>query len=452
MSNTQQTRPNRLTTFVTPKPKPWLINALTWVNRYVMLKGTPVLRNWPLIKHLPFIRGLCDIRYIVFPTDDAERFARSTAPENACVITPNHPEFFTDWMLDKEIAARFAPYMASWATHDIVNGMGAGMQKFWLANHIIAQIPNHTDAALSYSVDTTLSGTPVLLHPEGNVLWHSDQIQPCFAGGAKIALQAAQQSLTKPILIAPIVWKLVFIRNETRALEREVSLIEKRLRLPSSKGQLLSDRVRLLYEGVLQQRSGLFDCHVTKSGSYFAQQADYLNQLLTPLWSRFCEADPQPEDLDAAETNAKRLLQAIRRQTKAGLKLDKDTYKRQQEISRILRTGAQVYAEPTWQLEHIAENLKRLRCDLLKTHWRDKIHQFVPRPVGGRIAYIRVPEPFDVRAALAIKPSLSAEEIMAEVQRRLQHALDGLNQDIHPKRARPSFVNPFTLADEAQQQ
>lgn len=440
---------NRLTTFVAPKPKPWLINALTWVNRYVMLKGTPVLRNWPLIKHLPLIRGLCDIRYIDFPAADVERFAKSTAPSNACVITPNHPEFFTDWMLDKELAARFAPYMASWATHDIVNGMGAGMQKFWLANHIIAQIPNRTEAALDYSVHTILNGTPVLLHPEGNVLWHSDQVQPCFAGGAKIALQAAQQDASRPVIIAPIVWKLVFIRNETRALAREVSLIEKRLRLPSSQGRLLSDRVRLLYEGVLQQRSRLFGCCVPQRGSYFAQQAAYLNQLVMPLWPQFCPQPPFEAQPETAEVNAKRLLQAIRAQTKAGLKLDKDTHKRQQEISRVLRTAALVYAEPTWQLEHIAENLKRLRCDLLKTHWRDKIHQFLPRPVGGRVAYVRVPEAFDVRQALAANPNLSAEDIMADIRQRLQHCLDDLNQHIRPKRPRPSFVNPFTLADEA---
>ncbi len=447
MSDQNAPASSRLTTFVAPKPKPWLINALTWVNRYVMLKGTPVLRNWPLIKHLPLIRGLCDIRYIDFPAADAQRFAHSTRPDHACVITPNHPEFFTDWMLDKELAARFAPYMASWATHDIVNGMGPGMQKFWLANHIIAQIPNHTEAALDYSVQALLNGTPVLLHPEGNVLWHSDQVQPCFAGAAKMALQAVQEHPDRPVLIAPIVWKLVFIRNETRALEREVSLIERRLGLASSQGQLLSDRVRSLYEGVLQQRSRLFGCSVAPIGTYFAQQADYLNQLVAPLWAQFCPDEPTPTDPAAAEQNAKHLLQSMRRQTKAGLKLDRDAYKRQQEISRTLRTAALVYAEPTWQLEHIAENLKRLRCDLLKTHWRDKIHQFLPRPVGGRIAYIRVPEAFDVRQALASQPDLSAEDIMATIRQRLQTALDELNQQIKPRRPRPSFVNPFTLAD-----
>lgn len=447
MSSSNSPSRNRLTTFVTPKPKPWLINALTWVNRYIMLKGTPVLRNWPLLKHLPLIRGLCDVRYIDFPTADAQCFAQSTASSNACVITPNHPEFFTDWMLDKELAARFAPYMASWATHGIVNGMGAGMQQFWLANHIIAQIPNQTETALDYSVHTILKGTPVLLHPEGNVLWHSDQVQHCFAGAAKIALQAAQQNTERPLLIAPIVWKLVFIHNETRALERETTLIEKRLHLPSSKGQLLSDRIRLLYEGVLQQRSRLFGCSVATTGSYFAQQANYLNQLVAPLWPQFCPNMPIDSSSEHAETTAKSLLLAIRTQTKQGLKLDKDTHKRHLEISRILRTAAMVYATPTWQLEHIAENLKRLRCDLLTKHWRDQLHQFIPRPVGGRVAHIRVPEAYDVRAALAENPSLSAEDIMAEIRHRLQHSLDALNQSLDQKTTRPSFVNPFTLAD-----
>ena len=83
-------------------------------------------------------------------------------------ITPNHPEFFTDWMLDKELAARYAPMMANWATHDIVNGMGRWGQKFWLANNLIAQVPGDTEQALAYSIDTAATGTPVLLHPEGS--------------------------------------------------------------------------------------------------------------------------------------------------------------------------------------------------------------------------------------------------------------------------------------------
>ena len=67
-------------------------------------------------------------------------------PGKATFIAPNHPEFFTDWMIDKEISARVSPLAAAWATHVVVNGIGWLAQKFWLANNLIAQIPGNSAA------------------------------------------------------------------------------------------------------------------------------------------------------------------------------------------------------------------------------------------------------------------------------------------------------------------
>ena len=115
---------SRLNTFVTPKPHVGLIRALIPFNRLVNLKGIPLLRDIPYLNRLPIIRGLCDIREI--DLDDASKalLAYAMNGKTASFITPNHPEFFTDWMLDKEIASRFYPLTANWATHRIVNGMG----------------------------------------------------------------------------------------------------------------------------------------------------------------------------------------------------------------------------------------------------------------------------------------------------------------------------------------
>ena len=195
---------SRLNTFVTPQPHAGLIRALIPFNRLVNLKGIPLLRDIPYLNRLPVVRGLCDIREI--DLDDASKalLAFAMNGDNASFITPNHPEFFTDWMLDKEIASRFYPLTANWATHSIVNGMGKWGQKFWLANHLIAQVPGDTESALADSKQAAANGTPVLLHPEGQVLWQSDYINPLFHGAAQMALALAQERPEKTVLIQPM--------------------------------------------------------------------------------------------------------------------------------------------------------------------------------------------------------------------------------------------------------
>jgi len=130
---------------------------------------------------LPFnrfagLRGVADVRHIDFPAADQQRLKACCGEGRATFITPNHPEFFTDWMIDKEIVSRVSPLAASWATNGVVNGLGRLMQKFWLANNLIAQIPGNNEAAKAHSVAGVLKGHGVLLHPEGGVGWHGDYV------------------------------------------------------------------------------------------------------------------------------------------------------------------------------------------------------------------------------------------------------------------------------------
>ena len=139
-------------TFVPPSPSKPLLWAMTGLNRVFMLKGIPVLRDlWPFSRVPPF-RGLANVRYLDFPAADEARLAAVCGPGKATFIAPNHPEFFTDWMIDKEIVARVSPLAAAWATHAVVNGTGRLAQKFWLANNLIAQIPGNSAAARAHSV------------------------------------------------------------------------------------------------------------------------------------------------------------------------------------------------------------------------------------------------------------------------------------------------------------
>ena len=184
-------RRDRLDTFVPPRPSPGLMGALAPVNRVLCLAGTPGLRAIPGLNRIPGIRGLSDVVDIDLPRTDEDRLLMAVNRTTAAFITPNHPEFFTDWMLDKELSARIAPLMASWATHDVVNGMGALAQWFWLKNNLVAQIPGTGGAAgREYSVEWALQGHGVLLHPEGGVGWHADHVAPLFPGVVDMAMQA----------------------------------------------------------------------------------------------------------------------------------------------------------------------------------------------------------------------------------------------------------------------
>lgn len=428
-----------LNTFVPPRPNHAVINVMTGINRLINLYGIPVLRDIPILNRLPVIRGLCDIRHFDIPTDDHMRLQAALNGSNCAFITPNHPEFFTDWMIDKEISARYAPYTASWATHDIVNGMGEIGQKFWLANHLIAQVPGNTDQALAYSVATAQSGTPVLLHPEGRVYWQSDRINTIFPGAAKMALQAAAQG-SRPVLIQPLVWKLKFIRDEEKNLHAEMIRLEKQLKLPSMPQACLSARLSRLYKEVLWLRFEKSGFQPPKHLSFFEAQSVFLKQLLESLQS-FGTFD------GSLEEQAEAMISAIRQAKRNGQNLDQTIIRHSKELEYILRTPRLAYTQQTWQQEYFAECIKRLRNDHLA--WGSKLnslHQFVPRPVGGRTAHIRAAKPLDIRALLAEQDDVNAEWITQLLHRSLQDTLNNLNKELAEQYSNmPRYPNPLTM-------
>ena len=128
----------RLDEFVAPRPNFALIGAMTAVNRIFMLKGVVGLRDLPPSNCIAGLRGIANIRTIDFPELINGAWRRPVRPDKVTFLTPNHPEFFTDWMIDKEISARICPKAAFWATNSVVNGLGTLAQKFWLANTITA--------------------------------------------------------------------------------------------------------------------------------------------------------------------------------------------------------------------------------------------------------------------------------------------------------------------------
>ena len=188
------------------------------------------------------------------PQADPARLKQTIGPDTATFVTPNHPEFFTDWMLDKEVLARVAPLAACWATHTVVNGLGGAAQWFWLKNNLIAQIPGAGGAAgRAHSVAWALKGHGVLLHPEGQVGWHGDWIAPLFPGAIEMAAEAGVELARRgkgTAFVAPVVWKLKFQGDASVGLAREMAYIEQRLGL--ARREPATSTARRLHDAYMQ--------------------------------------------------------------------------------------------------------------------------------------------------------------------------------------------------------
>lgn len=459
-------RANFLTTFAAPRPRRWLIAALVPVNRVLCLGGIPGLRRLPLLGRVPGIRGLADVVRMDLPPDAKARLKSGVNGQTAAFVVPNHPEFFTDWMLDKELCTRVAPMTANWATHAVVNGMGRTMQRFWLANNLIAQIPgSNGQAGKDYSVCWAAQGHAVLLHPEGQVGWHNDYVGPLFPGVVEMALatveQLAEENVRREVFIAPVVWKLKFVRDEAARLIREMSYVEAALGLRVDQRFGLGERLHEAYATLLQRDATKWHASISLSEPYWRAQARlleklaaHLNQLVVGLGGALPEppaqmpglqvspseqasqayrvqlahADRLLRSLDDAETDAARLLREL-----IG------------DMRRILRVRPEMYPRATLTQEQIAENIKRLRNDYCFGSLRDNVNRFIPRPAGSRIAYVRVPQPLNITQAAQTAQQSPAivEELLAQLRERMQQALDGINDELHARGAFIEYPNPF---------
>jgi hypothetical protein len=430
---------SKIDVFVAPRPKRWMIRATTVINRVAMLHGVSGLRDiWPF-SLVPGIRGISNVRIVDLPDADFERLKATCGAGKATFIVPNHPEFFTDWMIDKELLWRTAPMAASWATHTVVNGPGGLMQKFWLANNLIAQIPGNSDGSRRYSVEWAAKGNGVLLHPEGSVGWHNDWIAPLLPGAVEMAADAlALGRGTMPdfrTFVVPVGWKFVFLDDAEPGLRKEAAYVRRRLGLPPARRAVSSaQQVFDIYDALTRrdfERYGL-----TASGSSPLRQRhaallDLLGGMLT-------------EAIGFDKTNASReeLLRAARRWLRENRSVEKRRREEVRELlddlARVARLGAFAFEAEDITQEQVAEHLKRLRNDYCKGTLRDSINRFVPQPVAPRKAIIRVPEPIEI---LDTKPDV--EKILAELRHRLQAALDQINAELRGQGAFRVEKNPF---------
>jgi hypothetical protein len=417
----------KLDVFVAPIPRPGLIKALNFVNRWLMLGGIPALRNIPA----PGLRGFADIREWDYPAEDQARLKEMCGPGRATFIIPNHPEFFTDWMIDKQVLSRAAPLAACWATHGVVNGLGNLAQKFWLANNLIAQIPGDGGAARAHSVAWAVKGHGVLLHPEGSVGWHSNYVAPLFSGAAEMAMEALakgrSQDASFQSFVAPIVWKLAFLGDVSKGLSRECAYVEKRLNIGTPPGSSPAQRVFLIYSALLTRDEMALGLTGGESAPYHERQKLVVADVTAKLAAILGMDDDGGADWQRL---ARRRLRELDRKSDAAGEL-----KRLSEmLFRASRVGQFAFQNPEVSQEEIAEHIKRIRNDYCSGTFRDTFNAFVPQPVGPRRAIIRAPEPIALHAWRG-----TAQEAMAELRHGMQAKLDGINAGLSPRHEK----NPF---------
>lgn len=430
-----------LTTFVEPRPNAALIRCLEPVNRLFNLRGLPILRDIPLINRIPGMRGFANIPQIDFPASDLTRLREVTNPETAAFLAPNHPEFFTDWMIDKEVMARLDVTPGCWATHKVVNGMGKWGQKFWLANNLIAQIPGKGGSAgKQHSVSLAKRGQGVLLHPEGTVHWVADQVGPLFSGVIEMAQQAAndlaESGDDRPVYIAPLVYKYMFLRDETCNLHGALSYLESALDLPSRKtGEDPASRLRGVYLHLTNRVAHRHGITLPNAG-FWDMRAALVKELAIRLDTAAGHGPTLNDDPYKAAEASLRHFERTRRSEESP-RFARNTIKLAGDLRELLGLQPWMYPGDVMTQEQVAERIQRLRLDWLKQRFRDKVHAFVPRPVGPRRAHIRVVDPIRIEAnSGALQPE--------QLRTRLQSRLDDLNRELATSQAGDLLQSPFS--------
>lgn len=421
----------------------WILGL---VNRWFLLLGLPVLRMVPIVRDLPFVHGYFWIREIDLPAGEIGRLDRSVNPGTAAFLGPNHPEFGTDWLIDKEVSTFVAPRMASWADRGII----AAAPSFWGMNNLIAN--DGGDAAKDYSIEWAIKGGGVLLHPEGTVRWTNDVVHPLFPGIARMAMSASALS-DKPVFIAPLVWKYRYVRDVSRRMHREMRILEDGLGLPRLERLSVALRFQALQLNILAGQMRRFSYEEGPAcGDFFDRQRAFQLFLIETLEQRHSvEGSP---DTDKRITRITRAIRATLSESmgdetpvgvtrRASLKSDLEMA---EEAKRLGEFTREVYGTPALTQEQLYESLKRTRDRLLRRGWKNTIANMLPRPFGPRVVHVGVPEPILVTPGDAAQSKDYETRLLMLARTRMQEKLDEINARIASDVQRFSHKNPFAAS------
>ncbi len=414
---------SRLTAFVPPTPNRLVQGITSVINRTMIVGGMPVL------KHISGFRPLTRIVSVDFPETHQHMMRALCQPGRATFFAPNHPEFFTDWMVDKHLLDRVAPRAASWATHGIVNGMGAMMQRYWLANNLIAQIPGGGSAARKYSTQWAAAGHGVLLHPEGHVGWHMEEIAPVFSGAVEMALDSLEssESVTEAYVL-PMVWRPVFTGDVTLALFREYRYICSQLDIvPWGDLSSPAEGVHHIYSTLVGRVEHAFLGDSTDGQSFRVRHTAVLELLRSRIIAMM--GDVQVGD---------NLLRSAHRFLRQNPQVNAAPVRQYELMCRI---GDFAWRREQMTQEEVSEHFKRLRTDYCHKGFRNTLHRYVPRAVGARRAYIRMCDPIALHGQPGSRSDV-VRQAVALLQERLQLGTETLRQEVQSK-YQAWYKNPF---------
>jgi len=392
-----------------PAPVPWLVHALGTLNRFALMPG------------------LLHITRFDLPPADARRLRAAVNKDTAAFLGPNHPEFLSDWLVDKELSRRAAPLMAHWASYEIVNASPSA-RAFWLANNLVANVPGGSGKA--FSVAWALRGHGVLLHPEGTATWQGERVGSLLHGLVDMAWDAAARVRasggTRPVWLVPIAWRFAFRRDARRGLARDMARLERGLALPRGDRLGVPERFAALMRALLvRQCDRLGLAAPDDREGYFAAQARAIDALRRALAERYGE-------LDADFTRA---TFQLRRAMREAAVLDPDGVRRDRfrltELQRLAGFDPALYDRDLLTAERVNEVLKRMRSSLLTRGLANAIHNTVPIAPGPRTVHVRVAEPIAVRADGEGEYGEAARAaLLAEHRARLQATLDQLGDEL----------------------
>ena len=408
-----------------PAPAPWLIHALGTLNRLAILPWLLKLRRFDL------------------PAADRARLAAAVNPGTVAFLGPNHPEFLTDWMVDKELSRRLSPLMAHWASYEIVNASPLA-RSFWLANNLIANVP--AGGGKAYSVAWALRGHGVLLHPEGTATWQAGRVAPLLPGIVDMARDAAARLRSardgRPVWLVPVVWRMVFLGDARRGLARDLGVIERGVGLASGRRLPVPERFATLMRRLLALQCERLGLGVPAPGpdvDYFAAQASAMAALARDLATRYGTGDP---DLTRTQFQLRKAMRERAATDPEGVRRDRA---RLAELQRLASLDPALYDRPELEQERIAEVLKRTRSSLLTRGLAHSLHNMFPIAAGPRVVHVRAAEPIPVAAPSVTTASEDEARLglLAELRSRLQATLDRLAAELEPDVAGHRLSNPL---------
>ena len=451
--------------FVKPKPSRLVMGIMSPVNRYLIMKGIPGLRRIPYIWQLPIVRDLpgpgstAKVLSLDFPESEKEKFRQYINPDTAAFVGPNHPEFWTDWGLDKIFSDAVSPRMAHWAWYGTVNA-NPYMQAFWLRNNLIANAPNDTEAAKQHAIDWVKQGHGNLLHPEGSVNFTANQVQPIFGGIIEMAIRTSQdfiaESDPRPVYAVPMLSKYYFIDDVSKSLAGEMGRIEKKLGFDSPPDLPLEERFFALQKSILSQKLSEFESLAANDAvtrqNFFAMQENFQAELISRLQDIYGEREGllakrlRSYEKEIKKNRVRRGREPLTPEQEAARARYKVESSLVAEIRRLDTFGADVYGAEKLTQEQMAETLKRTKRDLVNFTTMDGIRNLMPAAAGWRKAILRCGDPMNVRERVESHDGdvdELKEQLLSEFRERMQAKLDEIIAATTPVTDQFARPNPF---------